>query len=154
MSLIRRTEAKEKKASKNDITRIKPESILHKLQRDEKLILSGARVNVWLSDPTDELICKCYMRRECRNKKCKLPHDGVTISHLRNVPYVVNADNHTESEKASMLPVPLDEVPAKESSRIMFIAVDGTCIFDYLCPELWHQWIAVHQPPTPDAGVS
>ena len=89
------------------------------------------------------------MRRDdCRIKKCKLPHDGVTVAHLKNVPYTVNTDIHAlrESEKTSLPPVPLDEVAAKESGRIMFISVDGSCIYDYLHPEVWHQWIALHQP--------
>ena len=149
MSLIRRTEAKEKKASRNDTTKIKPESVLQKLHRDQELALSGVRVDVYLSDPSEHMICKCYMRRDdCRIKKCKLPHDGVTVAHLKNVPYTVNTDIHAlrESEKTSLPPVPLDEVAAKESGRIMFISVDGSCIYDYLHPEVWHQWIALHQP--------
>ena len=149
MSLIRRTEAKEKKASRNDTTKIKPESVLQKLHRDQQLALSGVRVDVYLSDPSEHTICKCYMRRDdCRVKKCKLPHDGVTVAHLKNVPYTVNTDNHAlqESERTSLPPVPLDEVAAKESGRIMFISVDGSCVYDYLHPEIWHQWIALHQP--------
>ena len=149
MSLIRRTEAKEKKASKNDTTKVKPESILHKLQRDEHLNHSGAVVKVFLADPTEFMMCKCYLRRdECRIKKCKLPHDGVTIAHLKNVPYTINSDVHAtqESEKACLPPVPLDEVAAKESHRMMFIAIDDTCVFDYLHPDIWHQWSAIHQP--------
>lgn len=154
MSLIRRTEAKEKKASRNDTTKIKPESVLQKLHRDQQLALSGALVSVFLSDPSEHLICKCYMRRDdCRIKKCKLPHDGVTIAHLKNVPYSVNLESHAvqESEKTSLPPVPLDEVAAKESGRIMFISVDGSCVYDYLHPEVWHQWIAIHQPALPDS---
>jgi hypothetical protein len=152
MSLIRRTEAKEKKASKSDTTKINLESILQKLQRDEQLILSGGNVNVWLKDPTENLLCKCYMRRDdCRNKKCKLIHDGVNIGHLRNVPYTASTETPPvqETEKACLPPVPISEVAAKESSRIMFIAVDGACIFDYLNPELWHKWIAAHNPVCP-----
>ena len=152
MSLIRRTEAKEKKATKSDTTKINTESILQKLQRDDKLISSGAHVSVWLADPTEKMLCKCFMRRDdCRNKKCKLQHDGVTIAHLRNVPFTASTETPPiqESEKSCLPPVPINEVAAKDSSRIMFIAVDGACIFDYLLPDLWHKWSAAHNPPGP-----
>lgn len=152
MSLIRRTEAKEKKASKSDTTKINLESILQKLQRDEQLIASGANVNVWLTDPSENMLCKCYMRRDdCRSKKCKLAHNGVTIAHIRNVPFTASTDSHglQESEKACLPPVALDTVTAKESNKIMFIAVDGACVFDYLNHDLWHKWIAVHHPVCP-----
>ena len=152
MSLIRRTEAKEKKASRSDTTKINLESILHKLQRDEQLIASGANTNVWLSDPTEAMLCKCYMRRDdCRNKKCKLIHDGVTIAHLRNVPYTPSTETPPvqESEKSCLPPVSINEIAAKDSHRIMFIAVDGACIFDYLLPDVWHTWSAAHNPPLP-----
>ena len=152
MSLIRRTEAKEKKASRSDTTKINLESILHKLQRDEQLLASGANINVWLSDPTEAMLCKCYMRKDdCRNKKCKLQHNGVTIAHLRNVTFIPSAETPPvqESEKSCLPPVTVHEVAAKESSKIMFIAVDGACVFDYLYPDLWHKWIAAHNPTAP-----
>lgn len=152
MSLIRRTEAKEKKASRSDTTKINLESILHKLQRDEQLLASGANINVWLSDPTETMLCKCYMRKDdCRNKKCKLRHNGVTIANLRNVTFTPSSETPLvqESEKACLPPVSVHDVAAKESSKIMFIAVDGACVFDYLYPDLWHKWIAAHNPTAP-----
>jgi hypothetical protein len=80
LSLIRRTAAKEKKALKNDATRINPESVLEKLKRDEQLTLSGVRVTIYLTDQSDKSMCKCQMRTEdCRLKKCKLSHNGIYI---------------------------------------------------------------------------
>jgi hypothetical protein len=40
----------------------------------------------------------------------------------------------------------MDEVPYKEASRIMFIAIEKECVYDYLYPEVWHEWVAVNRP--------
>jgi hypothetical protein len=150
LSLLRRTAAKEKKALKNDTTRINPEGVLQKLQRDEQLAISGARITVYLTDQTEKSMCKCQMRTEdCRLKKCKLPHNGVTVAHLKKVVFTGSTsgiEGLQETEKACLPPIPLDEVPFKESSRTMFIAIDKECIFDYLHPEVWHEWVAVNRP--------
>jgi hypothetical protein len=41
-----------------------------------------------------------------------------------------------ESEKACLSPIPMDEVPYKEASRIMFIAIEKECVYDYLHNEV------------------
>lgn len=150
MSLIRRTAAKEKKASKNDTTKINLESVLQKLQRDEQLLVSGVRVNVYLTDQTEKSMCKCYMRTEdCRVKKCKLSHEGMTVFHLKNIIFDGSSsgvDGLQESEKACLPPIPLEEVVAKDSSKIMFISIGKDCVFDYMHPEIWHEWVALNRP--------
>jgi hypothetical protein len=161
MALIRRKEAKEKKANRNRPKSVSSEAAWSKLHADEALQKSGAGITVWLEDASDDAppVCSSWFRcEECDVKKCRLSHDQVTVAHLRNIAAeVFECDDGGSSElirqERVCLPTkPLRDVTAREAVHIMVIAVDNTCVFDYRNPEAWTQWQASRSAAGAGAG--
>jgi len=169
LASLRRAEEKERKALKKKGKVVNPESILQKLHKDTMLKLNGARIDVYVADPEGGMMCCAHLRTaDCRVKRCRLMHhDSISIAHLRNLPPIggihcgkgddgcrpppvpapaVTVVDSSMPEKQCLPPCPIDEImPLKDWSALMFVAVDGECIYDYLTPEVWNTWFTKHR---------
>ena len=172
LASLRRAEEKERKALKKTGGKaVNPESILQKLYKDSFLKENGARIDVYVADPEgDMMCCGAHLRTaDCRMKRCRLMHDdSVSIAHLRNLPpigrnpcgkedegcrpppvpaaAVVDSTSSSVPEKRCLPPCPIDEImPLKDWSALMFVVVDGECIYDYLTPDVWNNWLTKHR---------
>jgi hypothetical protein len=142
----RRLEAKEKKTAKKQGKLVSIESILNKLKRDDQLISSGAKVEIFLADPDESLVCRIHFRtEECNSKKCRYSHDCVTIAHLSNTNGATDDMGKLPHEKRCLPPVLLSSINSGAcASAVMFISVDNECVFDHEDPGIWNQWITRH----------
>ena len=181
LASMRRAEEKERKALKKTGGKaVNPESILQKLYKDSFLKENGARIDVYVADPEgDMMCCGAHLRTaDCRMKRCRLMHDdSVSIAHLRHLPpiggipcgkedvggcrpppvplAVVDSSSSSMPEKRCLPPCTIDEImPLKDWSALMFVAVDGECIYDYLTPEVWNNWSTKHRALVAEARTS
>jgi hypothetical protein len=116
------------------------ESVVTKLMRDPWIEQSGSTVEAWLKGDSDGRCCQAWLRTEqCATKKCKLSHE-ISVAHLANVPYDASRTT-TEGETACTGPTNLRDVAKKDYNRLYFVAVNGTCVYDYSYPEVWSEWI-------------
>ena len=170
MAATKRAEAKERKVLKKSGKVVNPESILQKLHKDVTLRETEAIVDVYVADPEGGMMCCAHFRTaDCRMKRCRLMHDdNVSVAHLRNLPSiggllcgkeeegcrpppapaaaVVDSLFSSVPEKRCLPPSPIDEImPLEDWSALMFVAVDGECVYDYLTPEVWNNWIVKHR---------
>jgi hypothetical protein len=137
----RREEERNKKAQKSVKSKdASAESVMTKLQRDSSLLDSGAKIEVWLEPDTPVLVCTNWLRtEECSVKKCKFVH-ATNIAHLKGME--LNFLTKQPTENMCVGPVPFDNVTSKDFAAIRFIAVNGTCVYDFSFPEVWVKWQA------------
>ena len=169
MANIKRAEAKKRKVLKKSGKVVNPESLLQKLFQDLTLKENGARIDVYVADPDGGMMCCAHLRTaDCRTKRCRLIHDdSVSVAHLRNLPPIGGIQSDIEDggghpspapatifdstsssvpEKRCLPPCPIDEImPLKDWNALMFVAVDGECVYDYLTPEVWNSWTTKHR---------
>jgi hypothetical protein len=171
---VKRQEARERKQLKKSGKVVNPESVLQKLFKDTTLRAGGARVEVYVAHPDAGVVCKTYLRTaDCRVKRCRLLHDeGVSVSHLRNMqasggeeftasstaaataPATVCVESSTSVPEKRCSPcAPLDEVmPLKDWNTLMFVAIDGECVYDYTTSDVWNEWIAAYRVAAQKSG--
>jgi hypothetical protein len=116
------------------------ESVATKLLRDTLLRDGGARIEAWLEQEPPEMICHSWLRQEkCSQKKCKYRHE-TNVAHLADLSY----DPQTEhsAEPLCVGPIPLTDVIKKDYSKLRLIAVNGSCVYDHLFPDVWSHWSA------------
>ena len=167
---VKRQEARERKQLKKSGKVVNPESVLQKLQKDSTLRAVGVCIEVYVAHPDAGVVCKTHLRTaDCRVKRCRLLHDEcMSVSHLRNIQpscggeFTASIDTTTTlgvesstsvSEKRCLPPEPIDEVmPLKDWSALMFVAIDGECVYDYTSSDVWNKWIAAYRVSAKKSG--
>lgn len=137
----RRVEERNRKLSKSAGSKqlATAESVITKVQRDPLFQKDGSTVEVWLLSDSDISVCREWLRTEsCSTKRCKYLHDS-TVGYLRKLQFFEDENNPTEVLPSG--PFLLSSLPRKDYSRLQFLAVNGECIYDKSCPELWEAWI-------------
>ena len=137
-SATARREEKRMKKSKDKIEL--GETVRAKLLSGSFQFSRSSSIMVWCSTAEERTVCSDWFRTDsCSLKKCKLGHRGASVSHLSGV-YggdIPSKPNETMCER----PVLLADVAARDAKRIKFISIDGRCVFDYLCPENWNNFV-------------
>ena len=154
---IRRQKAKEDKLARKNGKQIAPltaEAVLRKLNKISSDFIKE-QIYVYIADSCsddDNFVCRAYLRGyDCRSKKCRLPHGGVTLSHLKNVrlepdDYTGKSIDFQDKDRRCMPPVLLSRYMSemKLTEEVLFVAVEGECVFDYNDCTLWDDWITRH----------
>jgi hypothetical protein len=88
------------------------------------------------------MVCSFWLRFEdCPVKKCRHLHDldsNGYVAKLRNIQTPVLTT--CEAEPACF-PVPLRDVLPRDWKNVLFVSVDGLCVFDRNIPHIWLEWL-------------
>ena len=113
------------------------ESVCTKLAQYDDL--AASQIEVWLPDPGGRMVCSNMLRvGDCTTKKCRLSHDdgGAGIMMLRNISI---PEGH--GEEPVCFPVPLQHLQPRDRSSVLFVSVDGSCVYDRTQPSTWLRWL-------------
>jgi hypothetical protein len=137
LAATRRLQHKEEKLRPKPA--VNGESVLTRLLRDELLLTSGATLWAWLETVPSLDVCRSWFKlEECDNRKCKLSHVADTLLKVRGIINDEGLDQMTI--KQCTQPVLLQSLSQKDSLRIRYVALNGSCIFDFEHLEVWEKW--------------
>lgn len=138
---IEREEARERKLNKklNNQKKIPNiEIILNYLYLNEKYDTYNDIIKVWIEDITlfDHYLCSNWLRNgDCNIKRCNLSHE-YTFFGIRNI-QLPHIDHNNEPLIEMKL---LSEIHPDKYPLVRFIAINDTCVYDWLYPNVWMEW--------------
>jgi hypothetical protein len=87
------------------------------------------------------MVCKEWFRSDsCASKKCKYIHAGLPVFELGNIEQQLADNNSKKTECGCRLKTPLETLRPSNYPSILFISVNGRCVYDYSNPHTWEAY--------------